>query len=164
MYQWIVFVHILGIFGFLLAHGAAAAVAFKLRAERDETRIRALLDLSRSVSMVSSVALLTLLAAGVALGFMGQWWGQGWIWISLGLFLLIGVAMMALASRPFNRVRQLLQMEQVKASATASVKLQGAALEKQVAVTLGATHPLLLTLLSGIGLALILWLMMFKPF
>ena len=162
MYQWIVFVHILGIFGFLLAHGAAAAVAFKLRAERDDTRIRALLDLSRSVSMISSVALLTLLAAGVALGFMGQWWGKGWIWTSLGLFLLIGVAMMALASRPFNRVRQMLQM--AKAPAKASVAFEGAALEKQVAATLGATHPLLLTLLSGVGLALILWLMMFKPF
>lgn len=162
MYQWIVFAHILGIFGFLLAHGAAAAVAFKLRAERDVERIRALLELSRSVSMVSSVALLTLLTAGVALGFMGQWWSHGWIWTSLGLFLLLGVTMMALGSRPFNRTRQLLQME--PRSAKVAPALQGDALRQAVAATLSATHPLLLTLLSGVGLALILWLMMFKPF
>jgi uncharacterized membrane protein len=92
MYQWLVFAHILGIFGFLLAHGSAAGVAFKLRGEREIPRVRALLDLSSSVTTVASVSLLTLLVAGVILGFMGHWWGQGWIWISLGLFVLMGVS------------------------------------------------------------------------
>jgi hypothetical protein len=48
MYSWIVFAHVLGVFGFLLGHGAAALVTFKLRGERAVERIRALLDLSRS--------------------------------------------------------------------------------------------------------------------
>ena len=38
MYSWIVFVHVLGVFGFLLAHGAAAVVAFRLRGEREDRK------------------------------------------------------------------------------------------------------------------------------
>jgi hypothetical protein len=77
MYQWIVFVHILAVFGFLLAHGATAAVSFKVRGAREIARVRALLDLSRGVTPVGNVSLLVLLAAGIGLGFRGNWWGQG---------------------------------------------------------------------------------------
>src|SRR5579885_3713341 len=82
MYQWFVFAHILGVFGYLLAHGTAAAVAFALPRQREVERVRVLLDLSRGVAMVAGVSLLVLLAAGIAAGFMGNWWGQGWIWAS----------------------------------------------------------------------------------
>src|SRR5499427_10088873 len=107
MYQWLVFAHILGIFGYLLAHGTAAAVAFALRRQREVERVRVLLDLSRGVTMVASVSLLVLLAAGITAGFMGNWWGRGWIWAALGLLILIGVTMSLLGSRPLNRLRQL---------------------------------------------------------
>lgn len=156
MYEWVIFAHLLGIFGFLLAHGAAAAVSFRLRGERELTRIGALLELSRSVTAVASASLLLLLVAGVILGFLGHWWGQGWIWTSLGLFLLMGVGMMALGSRPFNRTRQLL--------AAGERSLQPAGLDKEVAAALAALHPIPLTLVGGAGLAIILWLMLFKPF
>jgi hypothetical protein len=111
MYQWFVFAHILGVFGFLLAHGTAAAVAFVLPRQREVERVRALLDLSRGVSMVANASLLVLLAGGLTAGFMGNWWGQGWIWTSLGLFVLIGVTMSVLGSRPLNRLRQLVQTD-----------------------------------------------------
>src|SRR6478609_7482514 len=45
MYRWLVFLHVLAVFGFLLAHGTAIAVAFRLRREREVARIRVLLDL-----------------------------------------------------------------------------------------------------------------------
>jgi hypothetical protein len=165
MYRWLIFTHILAIFGFLLAHGAAAAVSFKLRGEREIERVRALLELSRGVTTVASVSMLVLLAAGITAGFMGNWWGQYWIWTSLSLFLLIGIAMMVLASRPFNRVRQLVQFG--KPSSRAKPELQpssGAAMDQQLAAMLAATHPVLLTAIGFGGFALILWLMMFKPF
>ena len=50
MYQWLVFAHVLGVFGFLLAHGTAAAVAFALPRQREVERVRVLLDLSRGVT------------------------------------------------------------------------------------------------------------------
>ncbi len=153
MYQWIVFTHVLGVFGFLLAHGASAAVAFKVRGEREITRVHALLDLSRGASAVGNVALLTLLVAGIAAGFMGGWWGRGWIWAALGLLVLISFAMNGVGARPLRRVRLLL------------AKMGPAApLDEQVAVALRAINPWLMTALGGGGLALILWLMLFKPF
>jgi len=164
MYQWLVFAHILGIFGFLLAHGTAAAVAFALRRQREVERVRVLLDLSRGVTMVANVSLLVLLAAGITAGFMGNWWGQGWIWASLGLFILIGVTMTLLGSRPLNRLRQLVQTGNPSRSETISHASLDTSAEKQLAVLLAATHPWLLTVIGGGGLALILWLMMFKPF
>jgi hypothetical protein len=48
MVRWIVFLHIAGIFGFLLSHGSSAGVVFALRHERKPERIRALLQLSGS--------------------------------------------------------------------------------------------------------------------
>lgn len=164
MYQWLVFAHILGIFGFLLAHGTAAAVAFALRRQREVERVRVLLDLSRGVTMVANVSLLVLLAAGITAGFMGNWWGQGWIWVSLGLFILIGVTMTLLGSRPLNRLRQLAHAGNPSRSETISHSSLDTSAEKQLAVLLAATHPWLLTVIGGGGLVLILWLMMFKPF
>lgn len=163
MYSWLVFAHILGIFGFLLAHGTAAAVAFALPRQREVERVRALLDLSRSVTMVGSVSLLVLLAAGIALGFMGNWWGQGWIWASLGLFILIGVTMTPLGSRPLNRIRQTVDPAHAK-PAGALPPPDASVADKPLTVLLAATHPWLLTIIGGGGVALILWLMLFKPF
>lgn len=166
MYQWVVFAHVLGIFGFLLAHGTAAAAGFKLRGEREIPRIRALLDLSRSVALVGTVSLLVLLAAGIALGFMGNWWGQGWIWTSLGLFILIGVTMTPLGSRPLNRIRQTIDPAASKPANSRSTAgtATAIAVDEQLPALLAATHPWLLTIIGGGGLAVILWLMMFKPF
>ena len=51
MYPWVVFLHVLSAFGFLLAHGASAAVMFKVRGEQDRARLHALLDLSNAVGL-----------------------------------------------------------------------------------------------------------------
>lgn len=164
MYQWLVFAHILGVFGFLLAHGTAAAVAFALPRQREVERVRALLDLSRGANMVANVSLLVLLAAGITAGFMGHWWDQGWIWVALGLFILMSVIMSFLGSRSLNRLRQLVHAGNPSRSETISPSPLDPAAEKQLAVLLTATHPWLLTVIGGGGLVLILWLMMFKPF
>jgi hypothetical protein len=164
LYQWVVLVHILGVFGFLLAHGTAAAVSFKLRGEREVARVRALLDLSRSVTVVGRVSLLVLLAAGIGLGFRGNWWGQGWIWASLGLFVLISIVMGALGTRSFSRIRALVQTSDLTSGTPEVQSAQATATEKQLAAMVSAIHPWPLTVIGGGGLALILWLMMFKPF
>jgi hypothetical protein len=164
MYQWLVFAHVLGVFGFLLAHGAAAAVAFALPRQHEVERIRALLDLSRGVTTIANVSLLMLLAAGITAGFMGNWWGQGWIWAALGLFILMGITMSPLGSRPLNRIRQLVQASNLARAGTISHSPVDLSAEKQLSVLLAATHPWLLTVIGGGGLVAILWLMLFKPF
>ncbi len=44
LYQVVVFLHILFVIGFLLAHGVSASVSYAIKKERDVNRIRALLD------------------------------------------------------------------------------------------------------------------------
>ncbi len=165
MYRWLVFLHILAIFTFLTAHGASAAVIFKLRGEREVERIRVLLDLSRNANGVANAALLVLLAAGIALGFMGGWWGQYWVWASLAVLILICVGMFAFGSGPLVRIRQLVQPDESPRGKRGQVQSSPEiATDEQLATLLGAIRPMLVTAIGGIGLALILWLMLFKPF
>lgn len=164
MYQWLVFAHVLGVFGFLLAHGTSAAVAFALPRQRAVERVRVLLDLSRGVTRVANISLLLLLAAGVTAGFMGGWWGQGWIWAALVLLILMGGSMSPLGSRPLNRIRQFLRASNPADAETISHSPLDPSVEKHLAVMLAATHPWLLTVIGGGGLVAILWLMLYKPF
>lgn len=97
MYRWVVFLHILSAFLFVLMHGASAIVSLRLRKERDLDRVRALLDLSTAYLGGTYGALLMLLGAGVVAGFLGKWWGQGWIWVSLGVLIALMAAMYVLA-------------------------------------------------------------------
>ncbi|MGE5334921.1 MAG: hypothetical protein ACM3N4_09505 [Nitrososphaerota archaeon] len=165
MYSTLVFLHVVGILGFLTAHGVAVAIAFKVRGERSVERLRALLDLSSAMRATGIISLLLFLVSGIIAGFMGDWWGQVWIWASLGLLVVIGIAMNVLGSRPLNRIRQLTQPVPAKASARAAdPALAPLADDQQIASILAATHPLLLTVIGGGGTVLILWLMMAKPF
>lgn len=72
--------HIMGAFGFVAAHGGTAAVALRLRREREPDRIRALLELSRSTRSVMYWSLLVLLVAGIANGFfVVRYPERGWL-------------------------------------------------------------------------------------
>ena len=44
---------------------------------------------------------LVLLIGGIGAGVQGQWFDQGWIWLSLGLLVGVGVLMFPMARRPF---------------------------------------------------------------
>ena len=83
MYTWFVFLHVLGVFGFLMAHGVSISVAFALRRERNFERVQTLLNLSASSIEVMLGSLAVLILSGVITGFMGHWWDKGWIWLSL---------------------------------------------------------------------------------
>jgi hypothetical protein len=162
VYRWIVLLHVLGAFTFMTAHGASAGVVFKLRHETSRTRIAALLDLSSASLRVMYLALLVMLLAGLAVGFWGSWWGRGWIWLTLGLVVAESAAMWAMATRPFSRLRQALGPphpsggEPQPAVTPASAEL--------VIACSAAVHPLAITVVGFGGLALMLWLMLLKPF
>lgn len=98
-------VHVLAAFGFVLVHGASAMVAFKLRGERDRTRIQALMELSNAYLNWLYVALLVLLLAGILSGIAGGYWTSGryWLWASLGLLIAIVVAMHVIATPTSTR-------------------------------------------------------------
>jgi len=155
MYQWLVFAHIAGALGFMLAHGVSVGVLFRLRRERDRTQIGTLLDLSSGsiVALYASIALL--LAGGIGAGFMGNWWGKLWIWVSLGLFLAIAVSMYPLGSRYFRRVRSALAFRPSGAPMVSDEELDE---------LLRSGRSTAVAAIGFGGILLILWLMVFKPF
>jgi hypothetical protein len=162
MYNWIVYLHLLGIFGFLLAHGASVSAAFALRRERNLDKVRALLELSGGSIGVMYLSLLVLLAAGIVAAFMGQWWGRGWIWVSLGLLVVIIIAMGAMGSRYYGEARKLAGLPYF-AGRKVQPPLPPASPDELYAV-LARANPMLLTVIGLGGFAIIGWLMRFKPF
>jgi hypothetical protein len=163
MYQLWVFVHLVGVFGFLLAHGVSAAVALSLRRERDPQKVRALLELSSWSLSGFYVSTVVLLAGGITAGFLGHWWGQGWIWAALGVLVVMMGAMYGLASPYFNRLRQATGVP------TYRQRRRGAEPGPQTGVVeleplLRSSRPMLVVVVGIVGLVAILWLMVYKPF
>jgi hypothetical protein len=155
LYSWMVFLHIAGVFAFLVAHGVSVGVAFRLRDERDPRRIMALLDLSSWSISLMYIGITLLLGGGVTAGFLGDWWGQGWIWVSLGSLILIMIAMYVLASGYYKRLRTI-----AGAMADGSQAVSG----ERLAELLAGPRAVVLAVIGFGGLLFILYLMLFKPF
>jgi hypothetical protein len=151
------------VFGFLLAHGSSSVVAFRLRRERDPARVAALLDLSSSSLALLYGSLLLLLGAGIVAGFLGHWWGQGWIWTGLGLLVGLMIAMYASASTYYDRVRQAVGV-QTYSQKRKDIAPGPQAAPEEIDALLRSLRPFLVATIGGAGLLVILWLMMFKPF
>ncbi len=161
-YPWIVLIHVAGGFGFVLGHGASVIVAFRLRSERDPARVSALLDLSSGSLGMMYGALLVLLIAGIAAGFVGGHWGQAWIWVALGVFIVIVVAMYPLGSQHYAKVRRAFGLKTYQDKADVPAPEPASAAEQ--AALLASPQPWILAILGGGGLLIILWLMVVKPF
>jgi hypothetical protein len=162
MYQWLVYLHVIGVFGLLLAHGGSASVAFRLRGERNAERVRALLDLSSSSLSIMYGSIVLLLVTGIIAGFVGNWWGRGWIWAALGLLVAILVVMFFLGTGYYNRVRQAVGLPYFDGKKTQPAG-EPVSNEELIRV-LDAGNPVPLAALGGGALIMLLWLMMFKPF
>lgn len=157
MYQVLVFLHILGVVGFLMAHGVSVFVAFRVQGEKDIHAIRALLGLSASAVMSSTLSLLVLLIGGVGAGFVGNWWSFGWIWVSLGVFVAVWILMSAFTGPAFRRAR-------LAVGFTGPRTIDESVISESLPQRLAELRPWLPTLVGGIGLLIILWLMVNKPF
>jgi hypothetical protein len=163
--SWVIFMHVLAVLGFVLFHGASAVVAFKLRGETEIPRIRALLDLSAASLGAMYGFFVLFLLAGIAAGFMGGWWTSGRLWIWASVLLLIGivVAMYAGPTRYYAAVRNAVGQitpQQEKKGLPPPEPLGPAELTRLLA----SPMPIVAAVVGFGGLALILWLMLFKPF
>ncbi|HZY41635.1 MAG TPA: hypothetical protein VFF59_06510 [Anaerolineae bacterium] len=162
MYPLLVFLHVVGVFGFLMAHGASASVAFALRRERDPERVRALLMLSATSYPVMYSSLWLLFILGIVLGFMGSWWGRAWIWTSLILLIAIVVIMSRLGANIYGEARKLSGLSYMVRGKIQPPSQPASAAEIEAALAQG--NPILLTAIGFGGIVIIAALMMFKPF
>jgi hypothetical protein len=163
MYRWWVFLHILAVFVFLLAHGVSVSVALALRGEREPERIRTLLGLSSPAVAVAGFSLLAVIATGTVVGFLGHWWGRAWIWVSLGVLIALWVAMSVLGTRFYDRVRLAVEADPLYGAKKMKERPPPAS-PQELEVLLSTSRPFLLAAMGVIGLGVILWLMVLKPF
>jgi plastocyanin len=154
VYQWWVFVHLAGVFGFLLAHGVSVSVTFKLRQERDPARINALLQLSGTSIQAFYISLAVLLVGGFAAVTVGHLWSKAWIWSAVGVLVIASLAMYRMA-RPFYR--------RVGFVARALEGGSEAVTDQQFAEILKSRRPWTIAWIGFGALAIILYLMVFKP-
>lgn len=157
LYGWVVFVHAATILLFFIAHGTSMAVAFALTREREPARVRALLDLSRfSLGAPAFVSVIIGVLTGIAAAFMGDLWGEAWVWISLVLFVVIGGLMTPFASLKLAPMRT--------AAGLARSGPNPPEDPVELARLLEAWNPLPLAAAGFGGFVVILWLMLAKPF
>lgn len=161
--QWIVWLHVVSALSYMAVHGISLGVAFKIKNERERERIKILLDLSSTYRTALYVLLLLVLGTGTLLGFTRGWWMNSlWIWVALGVFTAMFVAMISYSKSFFQQLRiglGLMEPEKKERQAT-SPPLTDEALH-----TLLATWNPWISVLIGIGgVAVLVWLMMFKPF
>jgi hypothetical protein len=155
MYQWWLLLHIVGVAGFLTAHGVSMYVLYQVRAvDLDRGRILGLLTFSGSTTMPMYVSLLLLLAGGVAAGISGQWFSYWWIWLSILVLLLTTAAMYLVAKPYFERLKAACE---VRPSGVPRVS------DEELRQILGGPSTNLVAAIGGVGLLIILYLMVFKP-
>jgi len=153
-YRWWVLLHIMGVFGFLIAHGVSISVALKLRKERDRARITELLQFSGGSVLWMYVSLGLLLAGGIAAGLQNHYFSFWWIWISLGL-LVAAVAEMAAVGAPFYR--------KVKEAVLLRASGVPRKSDEELDALLSSSLPMMNAIFGFVVLVVILWLMIWKP-
>jgi Predicted integral membrane protein (DUF2269) len=154
-YTWWKFLHIAGVIAFVMFHGVSMMVALQLRRERDRGRIATVTQLSGSSLRGMYVALLWLIVFGVIAGIQGEWWNDGWFWISVGL-LVVAIAEMSAVARPYyERVK-----EAIEVRPSGVPRRSDEELDEILRSPIGLWN----TVFGIAVLAAIAWLMIFKPF
>jgi hypothetical protein len=162
MYQWIIFLHVVSAFVFFMAHGISIGVALWLRRERQPARLRPLLELSQASKMAVHVSVLLLLLSGIAGGFMGHWWRMGWIWVSLGLLVVVSIGMYSMGSAYFNELRKAVGSRYRQGGKLQPAQEPAAAAELEA--LLASPRMMVMAVIGLAAMVILIYLMMFKPF
>jgi hypothetical protein len=160
--RWLIFLHVLSAITFFLTHGAAAAMVFKVRAETDFTRIRAMLDLSGSTFQAYALSFMVMGITGLIMPFLIHIWGKVYIWLSIVLLLFVVVWMGLVNEKQIKQLRRLVGLPYMQGNK--EYPAEPPASPEEVAALLKQINPIQWALV-GYGIpAFILWLMIFKPF
>jgi hypothetical protein len=160
--RWLIFLHILSALTFFMAHGTSAAMAFKVRRETDFARIRAMLDLSLSTMIIMAISFLIMGLTGLILPFLINIWNKGYIWASIVLMLFVFVYMVMFNETSYKKLRRLVGLpyrvrnKELPAEAPVSAE--------EVATLLNKINITGLVVVGYVIPAIVLWLMVFKPF
>lgn len=155
IWQWWLFLHIVGVLAFVGAHGVSLFVLYRVRGERDRKRIAGLIAFSGTTTRPMYIALGVLTIGGVGAAITLDLLTAWWLWISI-LILLTTIGLMTGLAKPY--FRKITAACEVRPSGVPRVSDE----ELEQLLRSGEAH--MITAMGGIGLLAILYLMMFKPF
>ena len=153
MYQWFVFIHLVGLVLFVFAHGASAFTTFQIRTMRDPDVISGYLRLSQEGTRAGYVGLVLLLIGGAGAASINGFWSELWVWGSVIVLIAVLVVMYAVGAPYYMRLRELLAGED------GQPPISGDAL----AAYLDSRRPDILGGVGTLGFVVLVWLMVMKP-
>ena len=153
MYQWFVFIHLVGLVLFLMAHGTSAFIAFRIRGLRDAALVSEYLTLSLMASRAMYVGLLLLLIGGAAAATANDFWTKPWVWGSVIVLLAVLTAMGVMAAGYYYKLRDLI------AGKDGQLPID----QEALVAYLDSRRPEALTAIGLGGLVILVWLMVLKP-
>lgn len=160
--RWLIFLHVLSALTFYMAHGTSVAMAFNIRKETDFARIRAMLDLSFSTMVVMGISFLIMGLTGIILPFMIHIWNKVWIWASIVLILFVFIYMAMFNEAHYKKLRRLVGLPyMIKGD---RFPAEPPSSPEEVAALLNKTNVRGLVIVGYVIPAIVLWLMIFKPF
>lgn len=151
MYQGLVFLHLVGVIVFALAHGVSMFAAFRVRRETDPRVVASILDMSKGAISMLYIGLLLLGIGGLGAAWQAGWLLSPWAIASYGVVILVLAVMYSLATPYYVKVRELV------GDGTAQVD------PDELRQVLNTRRPELLVSVGAIGLLVLLWLMVFQP-
>ena len=160
--RWLIFLHILAALTFFLAHGTSAAMAFKIRRETNFTRMGAMLDLSWSTMVWMGASFGVMGLTGIILPFLIRIWNKGYIWASIVLMLFVFIYMAMFNETTYKQLRRLVGLPYRKGNK--QMPAEPASTPEAVTALLQKTGVTGLVVVGYIIPAIVLWLMIFKPF
>ena len=155
-------VHVLGAIAFVILHGVSGYVMFAVRRTRDRARITRLLGLSGRSLMPGFIALLVAALSGLAMGWVGGYAGSAWWWTSVVVFIAVTGAMTPLASGWLNAIRHAVGLRTQNDKKDAPDPIP--ATDEALALLLDSRRPEVVAIIGVGGLAVLYWLMSWKPF
>ena len=151
---WI-FLHLVGMAGFLATHGVSMYAMFQVRAvDGDRGKIFDLCLLSKRTVAPMYVSTGLLLVGGVAAGLVGHMFGRSWLWISI-LVLLATMAAMSSVATPY--------MKKLRDGCTQWHDGTYTLSDEDLQATLAGPITAIMAAAGTIGLLVILYLMVYKP-
>lgn len=151
MYQWLAFLHLVGVLVFVAAHGVSMFVAFRIRSERDPAVVASHLSVSQLATRIAYIGLVLLGVGGLGAAGSGGMLVEPWAIASYVVLGLVLVAMYAVATPYYIKVRQLVG------------EGGGSADRDALATMLDSRRPEVLLAVGGLGLLVLFWLMVFRP-
>ena len=158
MYMWVVYLHVLVIFVFLVQHAAEIWVSFRLREQKEPEGVYATYAFMPANNIRNlRITYLLIILTGAAAGFITTWWRQGWMWTALGVMIAIWIVMRRVSSGYLTAVDGIAERAIKNRADPSALEIFRAELQSR-------KEPLILGAISMLGGLIILWLMMFKPF